>query len=508
MAIIYSLICFGGRTGKAVTFTVSGSLVNLTNHGLRDGKGVAFTSTGALPAGLTPSTTYYVRWVNVNAFTLHPTQADALANTNIIAFTTTGSGTHTVKGAYFLSLTSGQLARYGSAGSERIYDSLAAWRTARTPVATEYDEEWAEIGEAFTERGTISLYIDVPSARNVVTPTVAGVPTDAFHNGVILGGYVKEHANSAGGGIQAFGYNVLVEGICVWMSGGGSGNAINTTSGTTIDSCILVGTFTGKGVGIGVSSQLGKATNNVIIGFDTGVMMSQYGYGNLIAGNLVAKNNRGFYAISGTTAGIYGYYYNNIAIGNATSNWHTQSGNVERASRNAGASGDTVWVKGTGTTLTCTTADFVDWANNDFRLKSTSALVDAGVAYPNMVNRDVAWAERPAYAGGAAEYVDVGPYERDLGYGPRPASAPITLKNVVVGSRILIESQDGAVVHYNADAATAEVTTTITKYGDSRDQWRIKVRKGSSSTFYQPWETQTTAIEAGQAIYVSQIPDE
>lgn len=508
MAIIYSLICFGGRTGKTVTFTVSGSVVNLTNHGLRGGKGVVFTSTDTLPAGLTSGTTYYVRWVNVNAFTLHPTQADALANTNIIAFTTTGSGTHTVKGAYFLSLTSRQLARYGSSGAERIYDSLASWRTARASLATEYDEEWAEIGEAFTERGTVTFLLDMPSARNVVTPTIAGVPTEAFHGGVLLGGYVKEHANSSGQCVQLLGYRAVVEGICIWMSGGSTAHAASVGLGATVDSCILVGTFAGKGTGISPTSHVCTATNNVVVGFNVGVQINQYTNSNLIAGNIAAKNNRGFYTTSGATTAIYGYYYNNIAIGNTTSNWHTMPSSVERADRNAGASGDTIWVKGTGTTLTCTTNDFVDWANNDFRLKSTSALVDAGAAYPNMVNRDVAWAERPAYAGGAAEYVDVGPYECDLGQGPRPASALITLKNVVVGSRILIESQDGAVVHYNADAATTEVTTTIPKYGDSRDLWRVKVRKGSTAPYYQPWETQATAVVGSQSIYVSQITEE
>lgn len=508
MAIICSLICFGGRTGKTVTFTVSGSVVNLGDHGLRDGKGVAFTSTGALPTGLTAGTIYYVRSTGLNTFTLHSTQANALSNTGQVTFTTTGSGTHNVKGAYFLALTSGQLARYGSSGAERIYDSLASWRTARTSLATEYDEEWAEIGEAFTERGTVTFSLNMPSARNVVTPTIAGVPTEAFHGGVLLGGYVKEHANSSGQCILSQGYRAVVEGICIRMSGGSIAPAVVVGLGATVDSCILVGTFAGKGSGILISSHVGIVTNNVVVGFDAGVQISQYTNSNLIAGNIAAKNNRGFYPVSGSTTAIYGYYYNNIAIGNTISNWHTLPSSIERADRNAGASGNTIWVKGTGTTLTCTTDDFVDWANNDFRLKSTSALVDAGAAYPNMVGRDVAWEERPAYAGGAAEYVDVGPYECDLGQGPRPASALITLKNVVVGSRILIESQDGAVVHYNADAATTEVTTTIPKYGDSRDLWRVKVRKGSMSPFFQPWETLATAVVGSQSIYVSQIPDE
>ena len=508
MAIIHSLICFGGRTGKTVTFTVSGSVVNLTNHGLRGGKGVAFTSTDTLPTGLTAGTIYYVRSTGLNTFTLHGSKADALANTGQVTFTTTGSGTHNVKGAYFLALTSGQLARYGSSGAERIYDSLASWYTARTYLATEYDEEWAEIGEAFTERDTVTLSLNMPSARTVVTPTIAGVPTEAFHGGVFLGGYVKEHANSSGQCILLLGYRAVVEGICIHMSGGSTSPAVGVGLGTTVDSCILVGTFAGKGRGILISSHVGIVTNNVVVGFDAGVQISQYTNGNLIAGNIAAKNNRGFYPVSGSTTAIYGYYYNNIAIGNTISNWHTLPSSIDRADRNAGASGNTIWVTGTGTTLTCTTDDFVGWANNDFRLKSTSALVDAGVAYPNMVWRDVAWEERPAYAGGAAEYVDVGPYECDLGQGPRPASHTLTLRNVAIGSRILIESQDGETVHYNDLASASEVVATITVYGDARDQWVIKVRKASESPFYLPWSTLTTVTAGESSIYVSQIPEE
>lgn len=49
MAIVYSALCFGGRTGKTVTFTDAGDVVNLTAHGLRNGIGVVFSTTGSLP---------------------------------------------------------------------------------------------------------------------------------------------------------------------------------------------------------------------------------------------------------------------------------------------------------------------------------------------------------------------------------------------------------------------------------------------------------------------------
>lgn len=47
---------------------------------------------GALPAGLTEGTTYYVRNIDANNFTLHDTAAHATANTNAIAITNAGTG--------------------------------------------------------------------------------------------------------------------------------------------------------------------------------------------------------------------------------------------------------------------------------------------------------------------------------------------------------------------------------------------------------------------------------
>ncbi len=507
MATIYSLICFGGRTGKTVTFTVSGSVVNLTNHGLRDGKGVAFSSTGTLPSGLTAGTIYYVRSTGANTFTLHATNADALANTGQVTFTTTGTGTHNVKGQYFLSLTSGQLARYGSPGSERIYDGLLSWHTARNSLCTEFDEEWAEIGEAFTEANSISMVLSMQSARNVITPTVNGVVTEAFHAGNYLSGYIKHHTNSAGNNLQITSYKSVVEGITLWMPAS-SAACVGMSNGSVLDSCVLVGGFAGAGTGVITGNTLSSVMNNVVVGFGEGARFAQYGYAALFANNLLTKNVRGTYTTSGTTSQIFGYYYNNISVGNTTSNWHTQSGQIERATNNAGASGDAPWVKAGGTSLICSTADFVDWTNNDFRLAPGSALIDTGASFFGFPTRDVAGNERPAYAGGGVEKIDVGPFEADRGFGPRPASHTLTLTNVVVGSRVLIESQDGTTAHYSVVASTTTVTAAVTVYGDARDQWRIKVRKASESPFYIPWETLTNVTAGESSIYVSQIPDD
>jgi hypothetical protein len=193
MATVYSLICFGGLAGKTVTFTDAGDIVNLAFHGLRNGTGVVFSTTTSLPTGITAGTTYYARnGADNGKFTIHTSAAGAIAGTGQVTFTGTGTGTHTVKGAYRNGLTTDQKARYGSAGSERIYNGLAAWVSARGTVANTFDVEVVECGEAFYDY--ITTVIDLTNAvfrsyRIIITSTVNGVRGEGFHNGSILSGY-------------------------------------------------------------------------------------------------------------------------------------------------------------------------------------------------------------------------------------------------------------------------------------------------------------------------------
>ena len=86
----------------------------------------------------------------------------------------------------------------------------------------------------------------------------------------------------------------------------------------------------------------------------------------------------------------------------------------------------------------------------------------------------------------------------------------LTLANVVVGSAIQIETQDGSSTLYNGVAATSSPTINLSAYasGSAYNDLRIKVRKGTSSPYYRAYETLTTAFVGSQSIYVSQIPDE
>lgn len=86
----------------------------------------------------------------------------------------------------------------------------------------------------------------------------------------------------------------------------------------------------------------------------------------------------------------------------------------------------------------------------------------------------------------------------------------LTLTNVVVGSSIQIEDQAGTTTLYNGTAATSTPLINLSAYagGSGLNNLRIKVRKGTSSPFYRPFETLTTAVVGSQSIYVAQIADE
>lgn len=85
----------------------------------------------------------------------------------------------------------------------------------------------------------------------------------------------------------------------------------------------------------------------------------------------------------------------------------------------------------------------------------------------------------------------------------------LTLTNLVVGSAIQIETVAGAVLATRTAASSSEAFT-LSAYaaGNALNNLRIKVRKGTASPYYRPYETLETASVRSQSIYVSQIPDE
>lgn len=77
----------------SATVTISNAtpgVVTWNGHGLLNGQKIQLTTTGALPTGLSPSTTYYVKYVDANTFQLSSTIGGASINTS-----SAGSGVHT-----------------------------------------------------------------------------------------------------------------------------------------------------------------------------------------------------------------------------------------------------------------------------------------------------------------------------------------------------------------------------------------------------------------------------
>jgi hypothetical protein len=86
----------------------------------------------------------------------------------------------------------------------------------------------------------------------------------------------------------------------------------------------------------------------------------------------------------------------------------------------------------------------------------------------------------------------------------------LTLTNLVVGSAIQVEDQAGTTTFFNGTAGATSQLINVQAYapGSALNNLRIKVRKGSASPYYLPFQTLAVAFVGAQSIYVSQIPDE
>lgn len=85
----------------------------------------------------------------------------------------------------------------------------------------------------------------------------------------------------------------------------------------------------------------------------------------------------------------------------------------------------------------------------------------------------------------------------------------LTLNNLVPGSAVQVQTAAGAPL-YNATAAGSTLLVPLTAYaaGSPLNDLQIKVRKGSSAPYYQPWTTFVQAAPGAASIFVSQTPDE
>lgn len=508
MATVYSLVCFGGRTGKTVTISNANPAVfTLTNHGLRDGTGVVFSTTGALPTGITAGTTYYSRSTAANTGNLYDTAEHAIAggSTGRVATSSAGSGTHTVKGAYFSGLTSAQKLRYGSAGSERIYDGLVSWNSGRSG-ASALDEEICEIGEAFTELVTSFLNITVPSAVREVTTKVDGVRSAAFHNGVLGAGYIFDCTYGSYGQLWFTKHFTTVDGFTTRTSSANAdpGIHINAVNCSVLGMVVYKAVTATAGAGMNMTASSGSVIKNcLVVGQYNGIEINNYVFAATITNNTVVKSvNYGITRVSAGTFSIQGHVYNNISVGNGT-NWQGASApTLLGGSNNAGESGNTVWGS---SAVTMSTSDFADYANNDFRpASSSSPQTEGGALYYGPLAYDIADAVRPNYTNGGAAYYDVGAYEFDHGYGPWPLSTTVTFAGVNAGSEIRVYLPDGTEAA-GVESCDANHVLTWTVYAEGNANNVVTVR--IVNTAYKIKEFSYTASAGVQTLPVQQELD-
>lgn len=514
MATVYSLVCFGGFSGKTVTFTDAGDVVNLTNHGLRQGvTGIVFSTTGSLPTGITAGTTYYPRdGADANKFTIYPTKADALAGTNQVTFTGTGSGTHTVKSAYLLGLTSTQLARYGSSGSERIYDGLVAWHTARSAATDMYTDEVCEIGDAYSDIMTATmLSATIPSAATLITSKINGQRSAAFHGGVPGSGYVFVSSVGSDTLLNVTAWDFVIDGIELHAKSSGKATLVLNQVGCGAKRCILHGLSAAATANVVRFMRPVVFLENCLVyhGY-RGILIDDYGNtrGAKLHNNLFTQCATGVHA-SGSSSAVFAH--NNISFGNTT-NWSAiPSTGIHAAFNNAGESGNSPWDTGTSTAITTiTSGSFVNTSTFDFRPASSSApQVNAGIEVYGIEAIDLGDDVRPNYQPSVYpdEVWDIGPFEYDNGNGLAPQQVTLSISGMAEGSVMAVyKISDGtAIISPTTIGASGSHSTTYSYTGNV--QIEVVVRKGSSGTKYLPYSAPGLITSTGFSLIVNQVAD-
>ena len=124
-------------------------------------------------------------------------------------------------------------------------------------------------------------------------------------------------------------------------------------------------------------------------------------------------------------------------------------------------------------------------------------------------SKSMSWC-KPASSVKYCENVFTGSYSEQKAATDPTGGFTLTLTNLVIGSSVQVETQDGTTVFHNSVTASTSLGISLSAYtlGSALNDLRIKVRKGTASPFYQPFETLTTAIVGSQSIYVAQIADE
>ena len=331
MSTVYSLICFGGLSGKTVTMTAANPcVVTLASNGLRTGFAIVFSTTGKLYDGLVAGTTYYAysSGVGVSTFNLYDTYANAIAggSTGRIITSGTQSGTHTVKSAYRNGLTTDQKARYGTPGNERIYNGIVqALSSLGTLLTTTPDPNGAyaiESSDAFDDFQSFNASFTLPCGSLILTTMINGVRGPAWHNWDYLSGYAIKNLANSQGAMLINAYYATVDGVVFY---GGANNATIFGSASlacfiTVKNNIVFGNPAATGQkGLAMPNPGDVYNNLVLLVGGNGIEIPQYGgLGVKHYNNLVTKCT-GF-GVQGNAGGNQGLAYNNISVKNGT-NW-------------------------------------------------------------------------------------------------------------------------------------------------------------------------------------------
>ena len=75
----------------ALTAVAATDVITATAHGMHTGDGVQFTTSSALPGGITLGVVYFAVVLDANTFKISDTAAHAIAGTNIVDITSTGT---------------------------------------------------------------------------------------------------------------------------------------------------------------------------------------------------------------------------------------------------------------------------------------------------------------------------------------------------------------------------------------------------------------------------------
>lgn len=459
---VFSLVCWGGRTGKSVTASNSGGLIfTSTNHGLRDGTALMFSGT-TLPGNVSSIVPYYTQSLSANTFAIY-TEPEL---TNRVAWSSAGSGVY-AKSKKMLDYFAQYPGRWGDVDAERCYDGLHSWNTARS-AASPTDVEVCELGQAFTDIQSTGLTVSVPAGATRIESRIDGLRTEAFHYGSLSAGYTANFKEAYGTLLKSSKMNTFVDGFRVFDGNTGYVTTLGISSSASL--CEFANMIVGRAVekygqGIATGQSNCKYTNCLSYGWSVGIYLTAYTSNPVITNCTSVANATGmsFYSTSGVGAIVL----NCISVGNTTENWKSGITGLYLASNNSGLAGE-AWATDSNPQITIATTDFVNFPTDMRPASASSPQVDSGVEYYGALGYDIADAERPNYNNGGAEAFDIGCYEFDHGYGDHPASTTVTFSGVHAGSEIRVYDASGnELAGVESSTANPELTWVLST-GDVR----------------------------------------